>query len=241
LLTLPETVEVTLDDTSTTTLQVIWAEGTYDGSVSNEYTLEGAITLTSEISNTSNLKASVKVIVAKNTAKAITSFKFESLNPEVVGIINEINHTISLTVPYDTDVTNLVPTIIVSPYATSTPASGVAQDFTNPTICTVTAEDGSTQDYVVTVVVSETPPTTTTTTTTAPPAGGGGGTTTTTTTTTKPSSKIDTNQDSKIDIFDFNSLMINWGKKEANNIADFDNNGQVDIFDFNLLMINWTQ
>ncbi len=238
-LTLPETVEVTLDDTSTTTLQVIWTEGTYDSSVSGEYILEGAITLTPEISNSSNLKASVKIIVAPNTAKAITSFKFESLSPEVVGIINEINHTILLTVPYGTNVTILVPTITVSPNATSSPASGVAQDFTNPVTYTVTAEDGTTQNYIVTVVVTPT-----TTTTTAPPAGGGGGdttTTTTTTTTTKPSSKIDTNQDGKIDIFDFNSLMINWGKKEGNNIADFDNNGQVDIFDFNLLMINWTQ
>jgi len=241
-LALPETVEVTLDDTSTTTLQVIWAEGTYDGSVSGEYILEGAITLTPEISNSSNLKASIKITVEKNTAKAITSFKFESLSPEVVGTIDEINYTISLTVPYGTDVTNLVPTISVSPNATSSPASGIAQDFTSPVTYTVTAEDDSTQDYVVTVVVSS-PPTTTTTTT--PPAGGGGDTTTTrtitTTTTTKPSSKIDTNQDGKIDIFDFNSLMINWEKKEANNIADFDGNGQVDIFDFNLLMINWTQ
>ena len=97
-------------------------------------------------------------------------------------------------------------------------------------------ESGSSvhQDFYFIVPVQ-----TTTTTTTTPPASGGY-TPPTSTTTTKPPSKIDTNQDGKIDIFDFNSLMINWGKKEENNIADFDGNGQVDIFDFNLLMINWT-
>jgi hypothetical protein len=33
--------------------------------------------------------------------------------------------------------------------------------------------------------------------------------------------------------------MINWGKTGVGNVADFDGNGKVDIFDFNLLMINW--
>lgn len=52
--------------------------------------------------------------------------------------------------------------------------------------------------------------------------------------------KVDANKDNKIDILDFNILMINWGKTEPGNIADFNGDGVVDIFDFNLLMINWT-
>lgn len=51
---------------------------------------------------------------------------------------------------------------------------------------------------------------------------------------------VDTNGDDKIDILDFNSLVINWGKTGSGNVADFDNNGTVDIFDFNLLMTYWT-
>ncbi len=50
----------------------------------------------------------------------------------------------------------------------------------------------------------------------------------------------DTNEDGKVDILDFNSLMIHWGETTTNNIADFNNDNKVDIFDFNSLMINWT-
>jgi len=35
--------------------------------------------------------------------------------------------------------------------------------------------------------------------------------------------------------------MVNWGKTTANNIADFNGDSKVDIFDFNMLMINWTK
>ena len=45
----------------------------------------------------------------------------------------------------------LVPTIDLSANATSSPASGVAQNFTSPVTYTVTAEDGTTQAWVVTV------------------------------------------------------------------------------------------
>lgn len=50
----------------------------------------------------------------------------------------------------------------------------------------------------------------------------------------------DINKDNKIDIFDFNLIMVNWGNSPTNLAADLDKNGKVDIFDFNLLMVNWT-
>jgi len=53
--------------------------------------------------------------------------------------------------------------------------------------------------------------------------------------------KVDSNKDNKIDVLDFNSLMVNWGKTGTGNVADFNSDGKVDIFDFNLLMINWTK
>ncbi|MEK7542776.1 MAG: lamin tail domain-containing protein [Patescibacteria group bacterium] len=52
--------------------------------------------------------------------------------------------------------------------------------------------------------------------------------------------KIDVNGDNKIDVVDFNMLLVNWGSASANNIADFNSDGKVDILDFNLLMIYWT-
>ena len=69
---------------------------------------------------------------------------------------------------------------------------------------------------------------------------GGGSITTTATTLSAAAQKVDANKDNKIDVLDFNTLMVNWGKTEAGNIADFNGDGKVDVFDFNLLMINWT-
>ena len=69
---------------------------------------------------------------------------------------------------------------------------------------------------------------------------GGGSITTTATTLSAAAQKVDANKDNKIDVLDFNTLMVNWGKTTANNIADFNGDSKVDVFDFNLLMINWT-
>ncbi|MFH1694623.1 MAG: immunoglobulin-like domain-containing protein [Patescibacteria group bacterium] len=68
--------------------------------------------------------------------------------------------------------------------------------------------------------------------------GGGGGSSNTS---SSNSGKGDVNGDSKVDVLDFNALMIQWGKTGSNNSADFNNDGVVDILDFNYLMINWTQ
>ncbi|HEY5824121.1 MAG TPA: DUF5018 domain-containing protein, partial [Cyclobacteriaceae bacterium] len=89
--------------------------------------------------------------VDKSSTKSITSFKFSSLSPEVTGTINETDKTIGLIVPASVSVTNLVPTITLSDKATISPASGTAVDFTNPVKFTVTAEDGTRQEYNVTV------------------------------------------------------------------------------------------
>ena len=69
----------------------------------------------------------------------------------------------------------------------------------------------------------------------SPSGGGGGGGGTPATPKTG-----DANNDSKVDILDFNVLMINWGSTSANNAADFNKDSKVDILDFNLLMINWS-
>lgn len=91
----------------------------------------------------------------KSADAKITSFKFSSLNPEVVGTIDEVNGKIAVTVPPGTSVTSLAPTIVSSPKATVEPASGTAKDFTNPVSYTVTAENGSKKTYVVTVAVQK--------------------------------------------------------------------------------------
>ena len=89
--------------------------------------------------------------VPPSTAKAITELTFES--PLSVGTINETSHTIEIVVPFGTDVTVLIPTIVHTGAGVS-PPSGEAQNFTNPMVYTVTAADTSTQDYTVTVIVA---------------------------------------------------------------------------------------
>ena len=83
-----------------------------------------------------------------STSKNITGFSFAGLAPVVTGLVNEGAKTITLTLPSGTVVTSLVPTIVHTGASVS-PASGAAQDFTNPVTYTVTAADGSTQAYVV--------------------------------------------------------------------------------------------
>ncbi len=87
------------------------------------------------------------------TVKTMNSFKFESLNPMVTGSISESNHTVSLTVPYGTNISALSPSIEYTGVAVS-PASGVAQNFSNPVTYTVTSVDGTTQNYTVSVAVA---------------------------------------------------------------------------------------
>ena len=86
--------------------------------------------------------------------KAITSFQFAGLTPIVTGVVNEVTHTVALTVPYGIPVTALIPTISISALSSILPISGVAGDFTSPIVYAVTAEDASTQQYTVTVITS---------------------------------------------------------------------------------------
>jgi len=70
--------------------------------------------------------------------------------------------------------------------------------------------------------------------------GGGGYSYTPPSTLSAVAQKVDANKDGKIDVLDFNTLMVNWGSTSVGNVADFNGDGKVDVFDFNLLMINWT-
>jgi len=91
----------------------------------------------------------------KSSAKAITAFAFNGLNPALTATIDATAKTISATVTSGTDVTKLVPTITLSDKATVSPASGIAQDFSKTVTYTVTAEDGSTQAYTASVLVAK--------------------------------------------------------------------------------------
>ena len=89
------------------------------------------------------------VVHDADNEKSIRSFVID----DVEGEIDEFSKTVTVQMPQGTDVTELVPTIEVSEGATVSPASGEAQDFTNPVSYTVTAQNGTTAVYTVTVIV----------------------------------------------------------------------------------------
>ncbi len=89
----------------------------------------------------------VTVTVAPaSSAKAILSCDFGVLGPATIAGTN-----ITLFVSPSQAVTNLAPTLTLSPFATINPISGTARDFTTPQTYTVTAQNGTTQAYTVAV------------------------------------------------------------------------------------------
>ena len=90
----------------------------------------------------------------KSNACDITAFSIT--DPNVSGIINGTN--ISLSVPFGTDVTALIPTIAISENASISPASGTKINITTPVTYTVTGEDGITRtSYTINVEVAQNP------------------------------------------------------------------------------------
>ena len=83
------------------------------------------------------------------TLKDITSFVFAGLPATSIG-----TNTVSVTVPFGTAVTNLSPTYTVSSLATGSPVSGTSRNFSSAQTYTITAENGSTKNYTVTVTVA---------------------------------------------------------------------------------------
>ena len=89
---------------------------------------------------------------ALSSARDILTFNFPGQPAAIL-----TGTQISLTVPNGTDVTGLAPTYTLSPFATCVPGSGAARNFTTPQSYIVTAQDGSTQTYTVSVTVSPSP------------------------------------------------------------------------------------
>jgi outer membrane protein assembly factor BamB len=121
-------------------------------SIAQDFTNPVKYTVTAEDGTTQIY--SVVVDVKMSSEKVISEFKFSGLKPEVKATIAGTN--IDATVPSGTDLKTLVPTIMLSAGSTVSPESGKAQDFTvSPVKYTVTAEDGTKQDYLVKITVAK--------------------------------------------------------------------------------------
>lgn len=89
----------------------------------------------------------VTVSVAANSAKEITTFSILGQNGAIVGT------NIAVILPSGTDLSALTPTIVHTGSSVN-PGTGVARNFQNPLLYTVTAADGTTKVYTVTATVS---------------------------------------------------------------------------------------
>ncbi len=103
--------------------------------------------------DTDNMNALIKVLTGHPYSKKLIS-GFVLAAQTGAATINDGAGTIDIEVANGTNVTALQPTVTISTDATVSPASGVATDFTNPVVYTVTAEDGTTKAYTVTVTVA---------------------------------------------------------------------------------------
>jgi len=126
------------------------------GITPNNFTSPVAYIVTA--SDGSEVTYTVTVTVASNSAKAITAFSFVGF-PEATGVINEAAKTIGVTLPFGTNVTNLIAKftttgIDVKVGATVQTSGSTPNNFTNPVQYIVTAADSSTATYTVTVTVA---------------------------------------------------------------------------------------
>jgi hypothetical protein len=123
------------------------------GTTVNNFTSPVAYTVTA--TDSTMAAYTVTVSVALNSDKAITAYSLNGL----AGIVNETAKTISLTMPYGTNVTAQVATFTTSGAGVMVVAvaqtSGItANNFTSPVAYTVTASDSTTAAYTVTVTVA---------------------------------------------------------------------------------------
>ena len=121
------------------------------GTTTNNFTNPVTYVVTAADGSTQNYI--VTVIVASNSAKDITAY---SLNGSA-GVITGTN--IAVTVPFGTDVTSLIATFTttgtsVKVGAISQTSTATVNNFSSPVTYTVTAGDGSTQNYTITVTVA---------------------------------------------------------------------------------------
>jgi len=159
--TMPYGSDVTaLVATSTTTGATVTAgSGTVaqtSGTTPNDFTAPVVYTVTAVDGSTATY--TVTVTNAGNDASAITAFSLAG----VTGQIDEATHNIAVTLPSGTNLTNLIATFattgtgVTAGSAATAQASGTtANNFSAPLAYTVTAADGSSVIYTVTVLASD--------------------------------------------------------------------------------------
>ncbi|WP_420885154.1 BspA family leucine-rich repeat surface protein [Aquimarina algiphila] len=115
-----------------------------------DYSNPVKFTVTAEDGTTKEYTITVTVLSAASTEKSITKF---TTTEGIDGVIDESSKTIVVSLPSGTSKTGLKATAVISDKASISPDPTLATDYSKPVEFTVTAEDGTTQEYTVTVTV----------------------------------------------------------------------------------------
>ncbi|MCE9608610.1 MAG: DUF2341 domain-containing protein [Chthoniobacter sp.] len=110
------------------------------------FAVANPVTYTVTDGATVNSYAVTVTVTPASSAKDILTCDFGALGAAALTGTNFV-----LTVPPNQQITSLAPTLTLSQFATVSPASGSPQNFTNPVTYTVTAQDGTTKVYTVSV------------------------------------------------------------------------------------------
>jgi hypothetical protein len=148
----------TIQQTASITAANVWQELTFDFSAQAANTsINKLIFLISP--NTTNASTyfldDIRIVTSE---KVISSFNFTNINPVVNATINETDKVIEATVPHGTNLTSLVASYesslgsVLKVNNVEQVSGQTANDFTSSLVYTVTAEDGSTVDYTVSVI-----------------------------------------------------------------------------------------
>ncbi|MDR1949463.1 MAG: SUMF1/EgtB/PvdO family nonheme iron enzyme [Spirochaetaceae bacterium] len=146
---------ITLTVPNGTDLTAMTAAVQYDGaSISpdptqaRDYTNPVTYTVTAAGGGTQTYTVTAVVTAAASSDKNIMAFRITS-PVQADGTI--AGTAITVIVPYNTNVTQMTAEVNISSGASIDPDPATARDYTGPVTYTVRAEDGSTQDYTVTV------------------------------------------------------------------------------------------
>jgi hypothetical protein len=141
----------------------VGANAQTSGTTANDFT--SPVTYTVTAADNSTKTYTVTVTIAPSPAKDLTAFSFQSihntgLSSDVIATIT--GTSIAATVPFGTDLTGLVATFATTGASVKVGAAvqtsgATPNNFTNPVHYTVTAADGSTKDYTVTVTTALSP------------------------------------------------------------------------------------
>ena len=128
------------------------------GTTENDYTNAVVYTITAQDGTVQDWTITVTSATSLSDSNDLLTFTISGNEAVIDGT------DVSLELPYNFDASSLIADFTVSPFAFATVAgndqeSGTTEnDFSSPVVYTITAEDGTTQDYTVTVTVLDPEP-----------------------------------------------------------------------------------